>query len=99
MPRTIAVATGCWCVGRYITMTGRYKSYLIVSTILVMLSNFCMVLWTPTGEIAPKLACMLLDGFGNGGIVVGTMVALVADISHEGKVIDKMTLSYISHKT
>ncbi|KAI8139001.1 major facilitator superfamily domain-containing protein [Fennellomyces sp. T-0311] len=83
MPRTIAIALGCWCVGRYIGVTGRYKNYLIAVMVLIIFSNLGMVLWTPTREIASKMTCMLVDGFGNGGIVVGTMVALVADISHE----------------
>ncbi|KAI8139000.1 major facilitator superfamily domain-containing protein [Fennellomyces sp. T-0311] len=83
MPRTVAVALGCWCVGRYIGATGRYKRYLMTVMGFDMLATFGMILWTPTNGVVSKFICMLVEGFGMGSVIVGTMVALVADIPHE----------------
>ncbi|KAI9492104.1 major facilitator superfamily domain-containing protein [Zychaea mexicana] len=84
MPRTIAIATGCWCVGKYIGTTGRYKNYLVITMMLDILAVFGMILWKPTtDDLLFKLMCMLMEGFAMGSVAVGTMVSLVADIDHE----------------
>ncbi|KAI9266563.1 major facilitator superfamily domain-containing protein [Phascolomyces articulosus] len=84
VPRTIAVATGCWCVGRYIGATGRYKKYLMIVMAFDMLACLGMIMWGPTkDDLVFKFACMLVEGFGMGSVIVGTMISLVSDIDHE----------------
>ena len=51
-----------------------------------MFATFSMIMWTPTNEMVSKFICMLVEGFGMGSVIVGTMVALVADIPHEGNI-------------
>lgn len=78
------VAIGCWSVGRYMTVTGRYYRYLVIVLALDVLSLLSMVFWTPDTPLAIELAGITIEGFGFGTVIVSTMVALVAHISHQG---------------
>ncbi|KAI7856859.1 major facilitator superfamily domain-containing protein [Circinella umbellata] len=84
VPRTIAVASGCWCVGKYIGTTGRYKKYLMIVMLFDTCACFGMIWWASTNnDLAFKFVCLLVEGFAMGSVIVGTMVSLVSDIDHE----------------
>lgn len=85
-PRTVVNAFGCWFVGRHIRVTGRYKHYMLTVTFITMLAVLGIAtLWVPYSDRTPlALLCMMIEGFGVGTVIVGTMVALVADVAHEG---------------
>ena len=51
-----------------------------------LLACFGMIWWAPTkNDLVFKFACLLVEGFSMGSVIVGTMVSLVSDIDHEGK--------------
>ncbi|ORY98954.1 major facilitator superfamily domain-containing protein [Syncephalastrum racemosum] len=84
-PRTVVNAFGCWFVGRHIRVTGRYKHYMLSVTFITMLAVLGIAtLWVPYSDRTPfALLCMMVEGFGVGTVIVGSMVALVADVAHE----------------
>lgn len=82
LPRTAMVALGCWSAGRYLGVTGRYKNFLVSVLVLHVLAAFGTFSWTDSTSISFRLLCMNVEGFCFGVVLVATMVALVADISH-----------------
>lgn len=82
LPRTAMVAFGCYVAGRYLGATGRYKKFLVSILALQMVAAFATYSWVVESSITFRLLCMLAEGFCFGVVLVATMVALVADISH-----------------
>lgn len=82
LPRTAMVALGCWLAGRYLGATGRYKNFLVCIIALQVVAAFGTYTWVIETSVAFRLLCMVAEGFCFGVVLVATMVALVADISH-----------------
>ncbi|KAG2232681.1 hypothetical protein INT48_006860 [Thamnidium elegans] len=82
LPRTAMVGFGCWLAGKYLGMTGRYKNFLVSILVLQLLAAVGTLSWKIDTSIAFRLLCMNMEGFCFGVVLVATMVALVADITH-----------------
>ncbi|KAI9260460.1 major facilitator superfamily domain-containing protein [Helicostylum pulchrum] len=82
LPRTAMVAFGCWLAGKYLGVTGRYKNLLVSILVLQVLAAVGTLSWKIDTSIPFRLLCMNVEGFCFGVVLVATMVALVADITH-----------------
>jgi MFS family permease len=82
LPRTVMVAIGCWTAGRYLGVTGRYKHFLVATVGVQVLTAFGTFSWNESTAMWFRLTCMNIEGFCFGVVLVATMVALVADITH-----------------
>ncbi|KAI8638500.1 major facilitator superfamily domain-containing protein [Parasitella parasitica] len=82
LPRTFMVAVGCWVAGRYLSVKGKYKYFVITLIAIHVFTSLGMSSWNPSSPIWFLLSCMNVEGFIFGAVFVATMVALVADIAH-----------------
>lgn len=76
------VTIGCLIAGRYLGITGRYKNFVVSVIALQVLAAFATYFWTESTPMWYRLTCMNVEGFCFGVVLVATMVALVADITH-----------------
>jgi MFS family permease len=76
------VTIGCLLAGRYLGITGRYKNFVVSVIALQVTAGFATYFWTETTPMWYRLMCMNIEGFCFGVVLVATMVALVADITH-----------------
>ncbi|KAL0090948.1 major facilitator superfamily domain-containing protein [Phycomyces blakesleeanus] len=81
LPRTAMVTIGCWVAGRYLAVTGRYKKYIVVFSVVNVGATVSHFLWTSTTPMWVQFLSMSVEGYCFGTLFVATMVALVADIS------------------
>ncbi|KAI9018647.1 major facilitator superfamily domain-containing protein [Phycomyces nitens] len=83
LPRTAMVTIGCWVAGRYLAVTGRYKKYVVVFTVVHVGATVSHFLWTSSTPMWIRFVSMSVEGYCFGTLFVATMVALVADISQK----------------
>lgn len=82
LPRAAMVATGCYLAGCYLKIKGTYKHFLVTVMSFHVVACIATRSWNLSTPLWFNMLCMNLEGFIFGTVVVSTMVALVADISH-----------------
>lgn len=85
LPYSVLIGFGSLMVGWYMRRTGRYWGIMVASGAIVLLSCALLLAWRVDSPawilwLAPSPA-----GFGYAGVLTSTLVALMTDVTREGK--------------
>ncbi|KAI9490064.1 major facilitator superfamily domain-containing protein [Zychaea mexicana] len=84
MAEAFPIPVGCSAAGQYIRYSGHFRNYLTVSAGFYAIALYCisrwMVLLVP---FSVGVICIALEGFFAGSAIVGSVIAVGADIPQE----------------
>jgi MFS family permease len=83
--RVVGVSLGSISAGRYMSSTGRFKSYMVGTYFLLAVAMFGISTWTPSTPPWLQIGAMLLDGFSAGGGLTSSLVAMLSSVESQGK--------------
>ncbi|CAO3677415.1 unnamed protein product [Umbelopsis ramanniana] len=91
--RVVGVSIGSISAGRYMSSTGRFKSYMVGTYFLLSVAMFGISTWVPSTPTWLQIGAMLLDGFSAGGGLTSSLVAMLSSVESQ----DIATISSISY--
>lgn len=83
--RVVGVSIGSISAGRYMSRTGRFKPYLVMSYFLLSVAMAGITSWTENTPPYVQIGAMLLDGFSAGGGLTSSLVAMLSAVESEGR--------------